>query len=81
MSEYVLSVTDGIVVGAYLYYYDKSEMPDEVVRCRDCKHWEDLTMYADVGVCTKPCGDPNVDEGAWAKPDGFCAWGERKGDR
>lgn len=45
----------------------------EIVRCRDCKHRaganvqavvSDLCMWLDIIV----------------KPDGFCAWGERKVD-
>ena len=44
----------------------------EVVRCRDCKHAD---WFAAVGVGTFKCKCHH-----WVsdKPDGFCAWGERR---
>ena len=84
MREFVLGVPDENMPIGDVYYPDERDaaMPvgEEIVRCRDCKHWDDLTMYSDVGVCTRPCGDPNIDEGAWAKPNDFCSWGERRED-
>lgn len=45
----------------------------EVVRCKDCKHYE-------MGVCLKIYSDGNVHSAAWQKrkPDDFCSYGERK---
>lgn len=45
----------------------------EVVRCKDCKHY-------DMGVCLKIYSDGNVHAAAWQKrkPDDFCSYGERK---
>ena len=42
----------------------------EIVRCRDCKRWT-----ADDCEWNRFLDDPEIDE-----PDGFCAWGERRGD-
>lgn len=45
------------------------EQLGEIVRCRDCKHFED-------GVCYRPDGDG--DYARWiVEPVGFCAWGEK----
>lgn len=44
----------------------------EIVRCKDCRHYAD---HGEAGVCKMPCGDSTAGR-AWAKPDGFCAWGE-----
>ena len=38
----------------------------EIVRCRDCAHWATEARFT--GMCV----------GKQFKPDGFCAWGERK---
>lgn len=45
----------------------------EVVRCKDCKHY-------DMGVCLKIYSDGNVHAAAWQsrRPDDFCSYGERK---
>ena len=42
---------------------------DELVRCKDCKHWY---ADADTGMA---CEFTNMGQPA----DGFCNWGERKG--
>ena len=49
---------------------------EEIVRCRDCDyydHWDASGPYREKHVC-----------GYWdyleIKPDGFCAWGERKNE-
>lgn len=47
----------------------------EIVRCRDCEHYD--PYCTDDGVCFLPDGDG--DFARWeVKPDGFCAWGERR---
>ena len=44
-----------------------------VVRCRDCKHYEKHGSFA---MCMLPDGDG--DYACWiVEPDGFCAWGEK----
>lgn len=46
---------------------------DELVRCRDCKHYEKHGSFA---MCMLPDGDG--DYACWiVEPDGFCAWGEK----
>lgn len=48
---------------------------EEVVRCRDCEHYD--PHCTDDGVCFLPDGDG--DFARWeVKPDGFCAWGDRR---
>lgn len=50
---------------------------EEIVRCRDCKHYREsmFVVATDVDdVCTF------FGDGVKVEPDGFCAWGERRGD-
>ena len=46
----------------------------EVVRCKDCKHY-------DLGVCLKIYSDGNAHPEAWQprRPEDFCSYGDRKG--
>lgn len=63
MTEYILDLTA----------FDSETLDDglreEIVRCRDCKLWESNDCE-----WNPFCNDPDFDE-----PDGFCAWGKRKG--
>lgn len=44
---------------------------EEIVRCRDCKHYTDDEMEY-YHYCGQWCEQ--------VAPDGFCAWGERRSD-
>lgn len=46
----------------------------EVVRCKDCKHY-------DLGVCLKIYSNGNAHPEAWQprRPEDFCSYGDRKG--
>ena len=44
----------------------------EVVRCKDCKYWDNTTKWA---VCTKWSADPY--EQASTEKNDFCSFGER----
>ena len=53
----------------------KLERREEIVRCRDCKHYREheFVLITDVSdVCLFWA------EGVKVAPDGFCAWGERR---
>lgn len=57
--------------GTYTQVDDPPKLADmvAVVRCRDCRHYtEDEMEY--YHYCNSWCGQ--------VKPDGFCAWGERR---
>ena len=54
---------------------DAAWVREHGVRCRDCKHA--ITSYRD-GL--PRCAGPLVMEATLVSPDGFCAWGERKGE-
>ena len=59
----------------YIYGTDEQQghwlTGEEIVRCRDCKHYtDDEVEYRH--YCNEWCGQ--------VKPDGFCAWGERRQD-
>lgn len=50
------------------------ERREEVVRCRDCAHAHEGARYCDRFT---GCG---LSDFVDVKPDGFCAWGERRED-
>lgn len=53
----------------------------EVVRCKDCKHYEE--QYKKYGIGFGDCHLDRFsceDDGALAEDDGFCKWGERRDD-
>ena len=85
MTEYIIEcdydVDEGIIAG---------EVREEVVRCRDCKHSHAGFWPADSGVpddwldCTGPLVETwdyydDEPKDNPVRPDGFCAWGERRG--
>lgn len=82
MSEYIIEIPDEYFASydtkRDMYYPDErdSAMPiTPIVRCRDCEHYD--PHCTDDGVCFLPDGDG--DFARWeVKPDGFCAWGERR---
>jgi hypothetical protein len=67
MSEYVVELgdphrdDDGDVECAY-------EQRERIIRCRDCKHFEDVMGAFE---CEQSSGEPHH-----AEPDGFCSWAE-----
>ena len=59
----------------------KPELREQIVRCRDCKHHELLTVwYSDkpLSVCTAEWCEGEEGYNLLVEPDGFCKWGERK---
>jgi hypothetical protein len=44
-----------------------------VVRCKDCKHWQQNCALKDFGVCCRVDYDPPV-----TRADDFCSYGERR---
>ncbi len=79
MNEYIFVVPDEnepIAGESSVYYPDERDEPmqvrEEIVRCRDCRHY-----HAEFNGCDD-FGDVWHDEYANVEPDGFCAWGERK---
>ena len=50
---------------------------EEIVRCRDCKHYSDheWVLVTDVSDVCHFFGD-----GVKVEPDGFCKWGVRRTD-
>ena len=45
----------------------------EVVRCKECKHWERCPYQEHYGVCIRVDYDPPV-----THSDDYCSYGERK---
>lgn len=64
MSEYVVEVEYDTINGTF-----SQKRHEEIVRCRDCRY----ASY-DNRWCYRPT---NVDDLS-IRPDGYCAWGERK---
>ena len=66
-----------------------SELPHadvaEVVRCKDCKYWEQHEKLKSIGTCKCPRYDYVIEtddpyDGAWLEPEHnfWCGYGERK---
>lgn len=77
MAEYIVMIDEKRKVGdpkidplAYLYSLPALE---EIIRCRDCKHFRDVPM-ADGSTGHRCSG---VFAFVEPTPDGFCAWAER----
>ena len=67
MSEYIVKL-DGPYAAGY-------HVGEEIVRCSDCKHADEVeTRYAGIQYGCLRFDDATVE------PDGFCAWGVRKDD-
>lgn len=76
MTEYIMRMPSDMpyeIKAELNAWYVNSE---PIVRCRDCDyydHWDASEPYREKHVC-----------GHWdyleIRPDGFCAWGERRGD-
>ena len=49
-----------------------SDKPEEIVRCRDCKHYDPCEKD---GICLRLKFFH-----VYVEPDGFCAWGERRSE-
>ncbi len=87
MSEYIVEVPDEEaelfiarfgINGTTMFGY---QLVDEIVRCRDCKH------FTPKGTHKFDNGKTNEDYCDYVRgwmlqitPDGFCAWGERRTD-
>lgn len=77
MSEYIIDWDTGLVIDTF----SKNNLREEIVRCRDCKYCELLTVvYLDkpLSVCTAEWCEGAEGDNPLVKPDGFCAWGERQ---
>ena len=89
MSEYVFRYASGygcdmsdlmdggrVTVGDYFASESTDHygtLHEEIVRCRDCKHYQPWMKGAEPECWAN--GEPFKTE-----PEGFCAWGERRGE-
>lgn len=71
--------------------YSAESTGEEIVRCRDCKHADEVTWPASSKVPPDylDCGGPLVETWDYyndepkdnpVPPDGFCFYGERRGE-
>lgn len=82
--EYVCELTDdcpGVGFGDD-DYSGTCERRECVVRCRDCKHAYEIDGTDELNCLYFNEWDYRNDRpGEWrVEPDGFCAWGEERGD-
>lgn len=72
MSEYIVELDSKHSIALKLAFAEEMRGGDfvreEIVRCRDCAYWATEARFT--GMCV----------GKRFNPDGFCAWGERRGD-
>lgn len=75
MSEYIVKIDEAI---STLFYERQLK---EIVRCKDCKHHEYMTVsYSDnpLSVCYSEQWVGAEGDNPLVAPNGFCKWGERK---
>lgn len=91
MAEYIVNTDDGTNVASVEYDITiepvmrinlvtatfNKDRATEIVRCRDCKHAN--IRKGIVHSCDHPALFAK-DEVLWIRPDGFCAWGERRNE-
>ena len=71
MSEYIIKLANAdCMVGSP---FDTPYLREEIVRCRDCKFYDEDDGYGNYG-CTL------FDFSAKGMDDGYCAWAERRTD-
>ena len=76
MSEYIVELDSKHSIALRLAFFEEVRGGDfvreEIVRCKNCKMLvkRGRRLYCDLNAG----GFPEVE------PDGFCAWGERRGD-
>lgn len=78
MSEYI--ITDEQIAENQRLHGKKLLVMPVIVRCRDCKHYYETEEYHPQGNYDRRCCkyfDTYDDE---VEPNGFCAWGERRGE-
>lgn len=78
MSEYIVDIPESypfkIVQDGWHYHVEcEYQQREEIVRCRDCKHYVRDTEPIDPGW-PMMCEDTGRD---MVEPDGFCAWGTK----
>ena len=73
MSEYIIDFDEKSSAYMRILVSKTAMNKGEIVRCRDCKHYQPWTKGAEPECWAN--GEPFKTE-----PDGFCAWGEPRGD-
>ena len=77
MSEYIIDMTNSSYKSeSGLLCADVSQLREEIVRCRDCKHYTGKKITCGAIVLGYDCSLLS----AVVEPDGFCSWGERRTD-
>ena len=75
MSEYIVKCKEHVSIsGSTIQFPEYIDLNQEIVRCRDCKHYAPVKM-AD-GTEEHRCS--GVMACIKCTPETFCAWGERK---
>lgn len=74
MSEYIIDMGNSSYKSqSGLLCADASQLREEIVRCRDCKHF-----CRGNNDFPHTCNVWRAKEYARIEPDGYCKWGERK---
>jgi len=71
MSEYIITDKQLGLIEDFATVCVENEKLERIVRCKDCKYRAGANVQA---VVTDLCTWLNI----VVKPDGFCAWGERR---
>lgn len=53
----------------------------EIVRCKDCKWYQNGKYLIDTKFCFRLLNDNGTETGYIFPPNGFCSYGERKNEK
>ena len=75
MSEYVIDMSESSYqLGTGLICAEIARLREEIVRCRDCRYYDEI-----IHACER-FDSIKQDNVSYVFDDGFCAWGERRGE-
>lgn len=80
MNEYIINMSNSQYQStSCLLSVDVSQLREEIVRCRDCMYYKEevFEWVSNLKRTKKTC---DLFDGCYVKPDGYCAWGERRND-
>lgn len=88
MSEYIINLDGELGMALAVACAGAGFAREEIVRCRDCKHvhhcpdWQPDKRFKpkDIWICEAEWCMGFEGDHPLVEPDGFCKWGERRGD-
>lgn len=75
MSEYIIDWDENLVIDTF----SKNSLRGKIVRCNSCKYYDERT-YNWLNGWVRTSTTCFMFDGCHVEPNGFCSWGERRGE-